>query len=193
EVRQAVGLRVPLPRNVLVAHATEVLRDRTHLGVQPLERWVLDAVAARQLLDQQTAVGAEEHVGGSELLGLAEPLERRGVLRDVVGRDADTPGELLHDRAVRVGDRDAVARGPRGSAYSSGTPSPMPAAAASRASRGSASFLESSSSSVAPSALVRSSAFRAAVTSVSAVAIRGSSSSRRSMRSSTSSSSRPRR
>src|SRR5438105_15672614 len=80
EVRQAVGLRVPLPRNVLVAHATEVLRDRTHLGVQPLERWVLDAVAARQLLDQQTAVGAEEHVGGSELLGLAEPLARLGVL-----------------------------------------------------------------------------------------------------------------
>ena len=97
---------------MLVGDALERGRDRSHLLVEPLEGRVLHLEAARELLDQQAAVRAQDDLRRPELPRALEAAERRGVLGDIVRRDADALGDLVEDLAVLVGDHDADAGGP---------------------------------------------------------------------------------
>ena len=81
--------------------------------VEPLEGRVLHLPPTGELFDEQPAIRAQEHVGRTELARAFETADRGGVLRDVVGRDADPLGDLRDDLPVLVRDLDTDPGGPR--------------------------------------------------------------------------------
>src|SRR5215212_1357228 len=66
-VGERVRVLVALPRDVLVGDPFEPPCQIRGLSMQPLQPFVLHLEAARQLLNEQAAIRAKEHVGGSEL------------------------------------------------------------------------------------------------------------------------------
>src|SRR5262249_39477069 len=81
------------------------------LTVQDLQSLVLHLVAAGELLHEQMAVRAQQHVLRAQLPGLAQPLASGRVLGDVVGGLPDPLGDLGQDRSVGRGDERADAGG----------------------------------------------------------------------------------
>ncbi len=106
-------MRVPLARHVLVSDARETSSELPGLGVQTLQVGVLHLEPSGQLLDHETAVGTEQHVVRAELGRTPEPVDRGGVLRNVVGRDADAARDLGDGLAGCVGYVNADPGRPR--------------------------------------------------------------------------------
>src|SRR6266508_1729095 len=92
-VRHAVRFLVRLSRDVLVADRGKCPRHRADLRVQALEGGILHPEPPGQLLDQQLAIRAEQHVGGTQLPGPPQAFEHRRVLGHVVGGDAAAAGD----------------------------------------------------------------------------------------------------
>jgi hypothetical protein len=110
DVRESVGVLVPLAGNMLETDLVEAGGDRAQLAMQDLQVRRLHAVLARHLLDQKLTVGAEQYLSGTELGGSPQAFDRRRVLRDVVRRVADATADLGDDVSARVRDVDADAR-----------------------------------------------------------------------------------
>jgi hypothetical protein len=96
---------------VLEPDAREPGGERAGLGVEPLQRRILHLEPAGELLDEQAAVGANEDLAGTQIASPFEAADYRGVLGDVVRRDADPLGDLGPDGAGVVNDADADPRG----------------------------------------------------------------------------------
>src|SRR6185312_11879031 len=94
EVREPVRLSVALARDVLVDHPVEVRGELHHLAVERFEVCRLHPVAAGQLLDEEQAVGTQDHLACADRLRSLEPTDRGRVLRHVVGRLAEPLGDL---------------------------------------------------------------------------------------------------
>src|SRR5437870_3893030 len=83
--------------------------DRSQLAMKDLQMRCLHPVLTRQLLDQELAVGTEQHLSRSELGGAPQAFDRRRVLGHVVRRIADATAYLGDDVSIRLGDVDADA------------------------------------------------------------------------------------
>src|SRR5262245_32861722 len=66
QVREPVGFGVPLPGDMFEPDLPEVRGEPPHLPIERLQVLRLDAIHARQLVDQQLAVRAQQYVGRSE-------------------------------------------------------------------------------------------------------------------------------
>ena len=69
--------------------------------MERLEVGGLDLVDTGQLVDQELAVGSQQHLGGAQLTGPLEPEDRGRVLGDVVRGLAEPLRDLRDDLAVR--------------------------------------------------------------------------------------------
>src|SRR6266498_2082099 len=109
-VRHAVRFLVRLSRDVLVADRGKGPRHRADLRVQALEGGILHPEPPGQLLDQQLAVRAEQHVGGAQLPCPLQAFEDRRVFGDIVGGDADPSSDTVHHASARRRDHHPDAR-----------------------------------------------------------------------------------
>ena len=71
----------------------------------------LDPVPPGQLLHEEMRIAPQQDVGRAELGGPPEPLTRRRVFRDVVGRLTDPLRDRVDHVALGRGDHDADAGG----------------------------------------------------------------------------------
>src|SRR5438309_548184 len=104
---------VLLARNVLQTDVRELGEELPGLVIQALEGGVLHPVPPGQLLDKETAVGAQQHVRCAEITGPLQAGDGRTVLGHVVRGDPDSLRDLRQDLALHRAHHRADPRRPR--------------------------------------------------------------------------------
>jgi hypothetical protein len=116
-VRQAVRFLVPRPQGVPDREPAELRGEESRLSVKGLQVGVFDLIGSEHLVDQQQRVGNHLQFGHLLRHRHLQRIEQSGVLRYVVGSDAEEAGDL-DDLAVLQAESGSVAGGagisPRG-------------------------------------------------------------------------------
>src|SRR6266849_9001878 len=101
QIREAIGLFVSRAERVADRKIRKVTREASRFLVQRYQILVFDAKFPQHLIHQKQRIGDDLDIGGPFFAGESKRLEKAGVLRDIVGGDAQVAGD--YDDGAGVG------------------------------------------------------------------------------------------
>jgi hypothetical protein len=116
EVGEAIRIFVQLAPNVFEAHLTDLPNERACLEEQRLEPFVLHAILAAHLFDEELGIGLDANVAVAMLHRITKRRKERIVFGDIICCDAERPVQLFDHRAIVRFNPNAVTGRPRISA-----------------------------------------------------------------------------